>query len=130
MLNKDNIGKDGKVMNTIYLPIFFVNRGYEITETNKKREEMPELIIQVNHETGLHARPLTQFVKTVKSFDSVVQVTNLTNGRGPVNGASPINLLLLTVLKGHEIKISAEGQQAGLVLQELKVLIDSNFGEG
>ncbi len=90
---------------------------------------MPELIIQIQHESGLHARPLAQFVKTVKSFKASVQVINQTTGKGPVNGASPIHLMLLAVTRGHEIRIVSEGEQAGEVLQALKVLIESNFGE-
>jgi phosphotransferase system HPr (HPr) family protein len=91
---------------------------------------MPALTIKVNHGAGLHARPLAQFVKTVKSFNTTIQVRNLTNGKGPLNGASPVNLMLLSVLKGHEILIETEGEQAEDALQALKALIESNFGEG
>jgi phosphotransferase system HPr (HPr) family protein len=91
---------------------------------------MPALTIQVNHGAGLHARPLAQFVKTVKSFNTTIQVKNLTNGKGPLNGSSPVNLMLLSVLKGHEILIETEGEQAEEALLALKVLIESNFGEG
>jgi phosphotransferase system HPr (HPr) family protein len=91
---------------------------------------MPSLTIKVNHSAGLHARPLAQFVKTVKSFNTTVQVKNLTNGKGPMNGASPVNLMLLSVLQGNEIVIDAEGEQAAEALKALKALIESNFGEG
>ena len=91
---------------------------------------MPELKISINHEAGLHARPLAQFVKIVKSYQASVQVKNETSGKGPVNGASPVNLMLLSVKRGNEICITSEGEQAADVLQELKALIESNFGEG
>ncbi|MCE1253581.1 MAG: HPr family phosphocarrier protein [Anaerolineae bacterium] len=91
---------------------------------------MPDLKIIVDHDAGLHARPLAQFVKVVKSYGASVQVRNLTSGKGPVNGASPVNLLLLSVKKGNEIEITAEGEQASEVLTALKTLIESNFGEG
>lgn len=90
---------------------------------------MPELIIQIHHDAGLHARPLSQFVKAVKSYDAEVQVYNLTTGKGPANGASPVNLMLLTVTKDQEIKIVADGAQAEELLHALKTLIESNFGE-
>lgn len=90
---------------------------------------MPSIKTTIQHEAGLHARPLAQFVKTVKDFDAEVQVTNLTRGKGPVSGASPVKLLLLAVLKDHEIEIEASGNQAGEVLQALQTLIDDNFGE-
>lgn len=91
---------------------------------------MPEMTICINHEAGLHARPLSQFVKIVKSYNANVQVKNVTSGKGPVNGASPVNLLLLSVKKGNEICITSEGEQADDVLKDLKTLIESNFGEG
>lgn len=83
----------------------------------------------IQHEAGLHARPLAQFVKTVKEFDADVQVTNLTRGKGPVSGASPVKLLLLAVLKDHEIEIEATGSQAAEALDALQALINDNFGE-
>ena len=90
---------------------------------------MPKLTMTVAHGAGLHARPLAQFVKTVKSFEAQVQVTNLDRGKGPVNGASPVQLLLLAVLSGHRIEVEANGPQAEEVLQALDELVKSNFGE-
>mgnify|MGYP001283409347 CR=1 FL=1 len=83
----------------------------------------------IQHEAGLHARPLAQFVKTVKEYDAEVQVTNITRGKGPVSGASPVKLLLLAVLKEHEVEIEASGQQAEEVKVALDALIQDNFGE-
>ena len=91
---------------------------------------MPEINICINHEAGLHARPLSQFVKIVKSYRANVLVKNVSSGKGPINGASPVNLLLLGVKKGDQICIVSEGEQANDVLDELKSLIESNFGEG
>ena len=83
----------------------------------------------IQHEAGLHARPLAQFVKTVKEYDAKVQVTNITRGKGPVSGASPVKLLLLAVLKEHEVEIEASGPQAEEVLVALDALIQDNIGE-
>ena len=90
---------------------------------------MAEITLTVEHDAGLHARPLAQFVKTVRQFDAEVQVTNLTRGKGPVNGASPVKLLLLAVLQGHEIKIETTGADAEAASDALKRLVESNFGE-
>lgn len=91
---------------------------------------MAELILTIEHEAGLHARPLAKFVKIVKAFDATVEVTNLTNGKGPVSGASPLKLMLLGVVKCCDIKIVSGGPQAEEVLQALQALIEKNFGEG
>ena len=91
---------------------------------------MAETTLTVQHEAGLHARPLAQFVKLAKQFDAAVEVTNLTRNKGPANGASPLKLMLLAVLQGHEIKISATGPQAEESVTALTKLINNNFEEG
>ena len=90
---------------------------------------MPELTITVHHSAGLHARPLAQFVKTAKTYDATVQVYNVTSSKGPANGMSPLNLMLLAVQKDHTVKIVTDGPQADEALEGLKALIESNFGE-
>jgi len=90
---------------------------------------MSKILLTINHEAGLHARPLSQFVKTVNNFDAEVQVTNITREKGPVNGSSPLSLLLLAVLNGHQIEVEAVGLQEEEVLKALEDLVVNNFGE-
>jgi len=90
---------------------------------------MPNVLLTINHEAGLHARPLSQFVKTVNEFDTEVQVKNVSREKGPVNGASPLSMLLLAVLDGHQIEVEATGPQAEEVLIALEELVSNNFGE-
>ena len=90
---------------------------------------MAEITLTVQHEAGLHARPLAKFVKLVRQYEATVEVTNLTRGKGPVNGTSPLKLMLLAVLQGHEININASGPQADEVVAALEALITSNFEE-
>jgi phosphocarrier protein len=90
---------------------------------------MPETTLTVKHEVGLHARPLALFVKTVNEYDAEIQVTNLTREKGPVNGASMIQLLLLAVLPEHQIKIETSGNQGEQLMAALKELVERNFGE-
>jgi phosphocarrier protein FPr len=88
---------------------------------------MSEITVTIHHAAGLHARPLAKFVKVVKSYDAAIEVSNLTRGKGPVNGASPVKLLLLAALQGHELKIAAAGPQAEEALNALKALVENNF---
>ena len=88
---------------------------------------MAEITLTVQHEAGLHARPLAQFVKLARQYEATVEVTNLTRGKGPANGTSPLKLMLLAVLQGHEIKISATGAQADEAVAALEALIARNF---
>ncbi|MCA9898363.1 MAG: HPr family phosphocarrier protein [Ardenticatenaceae bacterium] len=91
---------------------------------------MAETTLTVQHEAGLHARPLAQFVKLARQYDATVEVTNLTREKGPANGTSPLKLMLLAVLQGHEITISATGPQANEAVAALQALVERNFEEG
>ena len=88
---------------------------------------MPSIQLTVNHEAGLHARPMALFVKTAKQFEAEVTLKNLTREKGPVNGKSPLNILLLAVSQGHQIEITAEGGDGEQALEALKTLIENNF---
>lgn len=88
---------------------------------------MSVVTVTIQHEAGLHARPLAKFIKVAKQFDAAIEVTNLTRGKGPVNGASPVKLLLLAALQGHELQIVATGPQADEALQALEKLVVNNF---
>ena len=111
----------------------------EITETpegesekktlpiNDEDKKVIQLIIRNVH--GLHARPAVKFVQTAASFDADVMVTNLTTNKGPSSAKSLIAITLLGVLKGHQIRVTATGQQQEEVLQALSDLVENNFGE-
>ena len=88
---------------------------------------MPSIQLTVNHEAGLHARPMALFVKTAKQFNADITVKNLTRGEGPVNGKSPLKILLLAVSQGHQIEITTEGEDGDQALEALKTLVESNF---
>ncbi|MEM7336375.1 MAG: HPr family phosphocarrier protein [Chloroflexota bacterium] len=90
---------------------------------------MEEMTVTVDHEAGLHARPLAQFVKVVRQFNSEIQVSNLTREKGPVKANSPLQLMLLAVSQGHQIKVQANGTDAKEALEAVKQLIDNNFNE-
>lgn len=90
---------------------------------------MSEITLTIDHDAGLHARPLAQFVKVVKQFNADVEVWNLSNNKGPAKGDSPLKLMLLTVQSGHQIKIAAQGEQADPALAALRALIENNFSE-
>ena len=78
---------------------------------------------------GVHARPAAKFVQTAARFMANVSVTDLTNGKGPVSARSLNAIATLGAIEGHQIFISASGEEAKLVLAALKVLIEDNFGE-
>lgn len=90
---------------------------------------MAEAVVQIAHSSGLHARPLAAFVKLAKGFDAEIQVENLGNGKGPMNGKSPVHLLMLTAQQGHNLRIRASGPQAEDAVAALVRLVEANFDQ-
>lgn len=88
---------------------------------------MAETVVKVEHDAGLHARPLAAFVKLAKGFDSDIEVENITSGKGPANGKSSLKLMLLAVQAGHEIRIAAEGDDSDDAVDALRELVLSDF---
>lgn len=85
---------------------------------------MPETILTVHHEVGLHARPASLLVQTAKKFDAEIQVCY---GGRRANAKSILNVLSLGAEQGAEIAICANGVQADEALEALKRLVESNF---
>src|ERR671937_997412 len=87
------------------------------------------LRLEVRNPLGLHARPAARFVQTAAAFDAIIDVTNLTSGRGPASGSSLNGLATLGVRQGHEILVTARGPQAEAALAALADLAERDFDE-
>ena len=75
---------------------------------------------------GLHARPAALFVKSASRFDSEVTVEKDGN---KVSGKSIMGLMTLEASFGSILKVTAQGPDAGEMLDELQALIESKFDE-
>ena len=88
-----------------------------------------EVTILVDNPLGLHARPAARFVRAAGGFGARVQVTNLTTGRGPVDGTSLNAVTTLGASQGHEILVRASGDEARDAIAALQSLAADNFGD-
>ena len=91
---------------------------------------MPDVTLSIQNPSGLHARPAALFVKTAAAFTSDMTITNVS--RDPartVNPKSLLALLTLGVSSGHEVRISAEGDDADAALAALEQLVADGLGE-
>ncbi|GAA2214315.1 HPr family phosphocarrier protein [Nonomuraea monospora] len=79
---------------------------------------MGERKVTVAAEVGLHARPAATFVQRAKLAPMDITVTK-SHGGGPVNGKSILAIMALDVRQGESVVISAEGEGADEVLDEL-----------
>ncbi|MDX2112378.1 MAG: HPr family phosphocarrier protein [Alphaproteobacteria bacterium] len=95
---------------------------------------MAEAILEICNKKGLHARAAAKFVKVVAAHSAQVRVSKLSGSGEPegeaVTGSSILGLMMFGADKGTKLKVSAEGEQAGVVVAALKELVENKFGEG
>lgn len=85
--------------------------------------------ITLKNPHGLHARPGAVLVKAIKEYDVKVTVENLSEGSAPVNGRSLMKVIGLGARHGHQLRFTAEGENARQALDHIKAAIESGLGE-
>lgn len=89
-----------------------------------------EIVLTVSNKVGLHMRPAKDFVQLASRFKAQIRARNLERPDRPTaNAKSIIDVMKLGVTSGHQIAISAEGEDAQAALKALAELIRNNFGE-
>lgn len=84
-------------------------------------DEIRRTVTLIN-ETGLHARPAAEFVKTASAFDAQI----LVNG---VDAKSLLGIMAMGAKKGTELELVANGAQAQQAIDGLTALVESGFSE-
>ncbi|MGO1544145.1 MAG: HPr family phosphocarrier protein [Gulosibacter sp.] len=84
-------------------------------------DEIRRTVTLVN-ETGLHARPAAEFVKTASSFDAEIKVNS-------VDAKSLLGIMAMGAKKGTELELVASGAQATEAVDALVALVESGFAE-
>ena len=87
---------------------------------------MPERVVQVTNQLGMHARAAARFVKTAARYESVVTVTR---GETTIDGKSILGLLFLAAAKGSRLRIQTSGRDAGPALDALTRLVQDGIGD-
>ncbi len=87
---------------------------------------MIEGTVTVHHEVGLHARPAAAFVKAAQKFESDISIVNVTRGGEPANAKSIVQIFKIAVAQGHDVRITAEGEDARLAVDTLVALIEAD----
>ena len=78
--------------------------------------------ITIKNPQGLHARPAALFVQIVSKYNSEVTVVK---DDERVNGKSIMGILTLGAKQNSVIKIEADGDDAGKVIEELEELLSN-----
>jgi phosphocarrier protein len=84
----------------------------------------------VINQTGLHARPASDFVTEAKKYASKITIRNLSDDSAvAVNAKSIVRILSEGMGPGTNVEISAEGEDETAAVDGLIALINSGFGE-
>jgi len=88
---------------------------------------MQQVVVTIENEVGLHARPATRFVTKATCYHSKITVKK--NG-DVANAKSTMSVMLLQIRRGDEIRIIAEGPDEEAAISGLLGLINDDFTEG
>jgi multiphosphoryl transfer protein len=89
-----------------------------------------EAELPVRNRLGLHARPAAKLVEIATSHDATLLLSNATTGRGPATARSLTEIALLGVRGGHTLGVQASGPDADAVVEAVRALADTGFGDG
>ncbi|EEI3461799.1 fused PTS fructose transporter subunit IIA/HPr protein [Salmonella enterica subsp. salamae] len=101
-----------------------------LTSDDALTDDVLSAAFVVRNEHGLHARPGTMLVNTIKQFNSEITVTNLDGTGKPANGRSLMKVVALGVKKGHRLRFTAQGEDAEQALKAIGDAIAAGLGEG
>ncbi|MCG3469751.1 fused PTS fructose transporter subunit IIA/HPr protein [Xenorhabdus bovienii] len=80
------------------------------------------------NEHGLHTRPSSLLVNTIKQFNSQITIAHLDGSGVPVDGRKLLQVAGLGVKKGERIRFTAVGSDAEQALTAITALIEQNMG--
>ena len=82
--------------------------------------------VTVNLREGLHLRPISVIVETVRRFGCQVRITK---GDRSADAGNVLDLIPLEVEFGNTLVLEANGEKAAETLDELVRLFESNFDD-
>lgn len=81
---------------------------------------------EITNRLGLHARAAAQLVQIASGFSAEF---TLRKGEQSVNGKSIMGVMMLAAGQGTIVEATAEGDDAGALLDALTILIEAKFNE-
>jgi phosphocarrier protein HPr len=83
--------------------------------------------LKISNESGLHARPASEFVRCVMRFKS--EITLRVNGK-QLSGISIMDIMTADIRKGTELEVTAEGVDADKALDAIEKTINDLAQKG
>jgi len=85
-----------------------------------------QTVVIVKNAQGLHARPASLLIKTIKAFDCEVLVEQ---SGCKANAKSIFGLLSLAAGYDTRLTFTAQGREARVAIEEIRGLFERNFAE-
>ncbi|UWP58806.1 HPr family phosphocarrier protein [Ruminococcus gauvreauii] len=85
--------------------------------------------VTIVNQTGLHARPASEFIGAASKFKCDLHIKNTSTGKS-ANAKSIIMLLALALTKDTQVEITGDGEDEQQAVDSLVCLIESGFSEG
>lgn len=98
------------------------------TSTNEEKGTL-SAEFTLNNKHGLHARPSSQLVNTIKKFNSKVTITNLDGNGIPANGHNIMSVIGLVARQNDRIQFKISGPDAQATLHAIEQVINANMDE-
>lgn len=86
---------------------------------------MAQRVVSIGSRSGLHARPAATFVQAASQAS--LPVTIAVDGKPPVAADSMLGVMTLGAGYGDQVTLTAEGEQAAAVLEELATLLSKEL---
>lgn len=85
--------------------------------------------VRISNQSGLHARPASDFIALAGQFQSDIWIRNVEKNEAPITAKSILLLLAKGYSQGETVELSAEGSDEQAAVEQLVDLIESGFGE-
>lgn len=85
-----------------------------------------EATVVIENKAGIHARPASILVQAATKFKSKIKLT--AKGK-TVDAKSILMIMSMGLVKGTEVVINAEGEDAAEAVKAIVELVESKFGE-
>lgn len=86
---------------------------------------MAQRVVSIGSRSGLHARPAATFVQA--AAQAPVPVIIAVDGKSPVPAGSLLGVMTLGAGCGDQVTLTAEGDRAEAVLEELATLLSKEL---
>ncbi|CAG9298394.1 fused PTS fructose transporter subunit IIA/HPr protein [Celerinatantimonas diazotrophica] len=133
LLNNNQLSKLNEAKDNNELLSLLSDNTAPAQASDAPAQDLPEgaeqEVVKLKNPHGLHARPGAVLVKAIKEYDVKITVENLTEGTGPVNGRSLMKVIGLGAQYNHELRFTAEGENARQALDHIKEAINAGLGE-